>query len=307
MPRLLIALAIATAAGLASCCGCGSGATAEQTPQSRKLEATLAKLRPLHTPLGEPLAGDWLASHEEAGQTFAQYLASRPVTPQGRRRVIYVLPLGDFSETERKIVDLTADYMSRYFNRPVKFLDAVPLSAVPAAARRTHPTWGDKQILSTYVLDDLLPDRLPADGAALIAFTSSDLWPGRGWNFVFGQASLRNRVGVWSIYRNGDPDQDAESFRLCLLRTIKTAVHETGHMFSMKHCTAYECVMCGSNNRTESDRRPVAACVECLGKVCWATEADPSDRYTALAQFCNEQGLAEPAKFFEKSLKQLAE
>ena len=42
-----------------------------------------------------------------------------------------------------------------------------------------------------------------------------------------------------------------------------TATHETGHMFSMLHCTAYECCMCGSNHREESDRRPVYLCPEC--------------------------------------------
>ncbi len=93
----------------------------------------------------------------------------------------------------------------------------------------------------------------------MIALTTSDLWPGKGWNFVFGQARLRERVGVWSLYRNGDPDESEGAFRLCLLRTIKTATHETGHMFSLRHCTKYECNMCESNNSEESDRSPMRA------------------------------------------------
>ncbi len=59
-------------------------------------------------------------------------------------------------------------------------------------------------------------------------------------------------MGVWSIYRNGDPRQGDDAFRLCLRRTIKTATHETGHMFSMYHCTLFECNMCGSNHRVEN-------------------------------------------------------
>ena len=42
-----------------------------------------------------------------------------------------------------------------------------------------------------------LPAFLPKDAFAFVAFTSSDLWPGEGWNFVFGQASMEGRIGVW--------------------------------------------------------------------------------------------------------------
>ena len=139
----------------------------------------------------------------------------------------------------------------------------------------------------------------------MIAFTASDIWPGRGWNFVFGQASIRARVGIWSIYRNGDPEQDAKSFALCLKRTIKTAVHETGHIFSMYHCTAYECCMCGSNHREESDRRPVYLCPECTAKICWATQIDPVERYKRLMGWSMTNGFEEERSFFEKSIKAL--
>ena len=279
------------------------GFTAPKPPP--ELKTMIGKLRPLHRKLGKTRPGDWLVSHPEPGQTFEQYLRCSPVTPTGKRRVIYIQPLGEFTGKQRKTVELTARFMSLYFNRPVKVQEDLPLSVIPARARRTHPQWGVKQILSTFVLDDVLKPRLPKDAAAFIAFTTSDLWPGRGWNFVFGQASLRERVGVWSIYRNGDPHADAAAFRLCLLRTIKTATHETGHMFSMRHCTAYECNMCGSNNRAESDRRPVALCPECLAKVCWATEAGPAERFGKLAAFCRRHGLEEEAAFYEKSMNAL--
>lgn len=271
----------------------------------RDYQDLIRRLQPLHRELAEPKPGDWLFSHEEAGQKFAEYLRCDPVTPRGKRRVLYIQPLGDFSESQQEIVELTADFMGRYFGLPAKIKDAVPLSAIPAAARRTHPQWGDKQILSTYVLDEVLTPKLPDDAAAYIAFTASDLWPGEGWNFVFGQASLRDRVGVWSIYRNGDPDESEAAFRLCLLRTLKTATHETGHMFSIAHCTAYECNMCGSNSRAESDGKPLELCPECLAKVCWACELDPLARFKALEEFCEEQGLEPEADFYRKSIEML--
>ncbi len=263
------------------------------------------KLVPLYTKLGKPRPGDWLDRHDEPGQTFRQYVRGRPVKPDRVRRVIYIQPLGDFNRTEREILDKTAEFMGIYFDLPVKVREGLPLATIPDKARRTHPTWGDKQILTTYVLEEVLRRRLPKDGCVFLALTASDLWPGEGWNFVFGQASLRERVGVWSIYRNGDPTESDDAYRLCLLRTIKIATHETGHMFSMWHCTLFECNMCGSNHRAESDRNPLALCPHCLAKLCHATGADPAERFEKLVAFCKENGLREEQVFYERLLLEL--
>ena len=277
----------------------GKGWTAD------RLRGAIPKLVGLHKVLGKPRQGDWLARHREPGQTFEEYLRSDPVTPTGDRTVIYILPLGDFSKTQEKIIAQTAEFMGLYFDRPVKVQAALGLDVIPAEARRVHPAWGVKQILTGHVLDKVLKPRLPKDAAAYIAFTTSDLWPGKGWNFVFGQASLYERVGVWSIYRNGEPDKDAAGYRLCLLRTLKTATHEMGHMFSMLHCTAYECNMCGSNHREESDRRPVWLCPQCWAKVCWATQADPIERYDKLTAFCKQAGLKDAEASYRTSAEVL--
>jgi archaemetzincin len=221
------------------------------------------------------------------------------------RRVLAIQPIGELDARQRQVISLAADYLKRYFTLETRILPDVPGSAIPARARRTHPTWGDKQILSTYVLDSVLRPRLPDDAAAIIAFTASDLWPGAGWNFVFGQADLQRRVGVWSMYRNGDLTAGPAAFRLGLKRTLQTAVHETGHMFSIEHCTAYRCVQGGVNSLDEGDRAPLWLCPECMAKVVWATRADPRRRYEALAAFCKEQGLETEAAFFEKSIAAL--
>jgi archaemetzincin len=273
-----------------------------KAPGVAQLTSIIPKLRPLHAKMGKIQPGDWLAHHKEPGQTFRQYLASSPTTPRGKRRAIYIQPIGPFSAKEQQVLDLTADFMSRYFCLPVKVSRGLPLSTIPAKARRRHPTWGMRQILTTYVLRKVLKPRLPEDASSYLGLTAVDLWPGRGWNFVFGQASLRDRVGVWSIKRNGDLYESPSSYRLFLLRTLKTATHETGHMFSMHHCTAYECNMCGSNNRLESDRRPLALCPECLAKLTWATRCDPAARFRRLASFCDKHGLKAEAAFFRRSL-----
>ncbi|MHC4592464.1 MAG: archaemetzincin [Planctomycetota bacterium] len=285
--------------------GCDGMSEAE----SQRIEALARareELRPLHTRLDEPGALKWYAVRPEPDRTFEQYVAAGPVRADERHRVIYVQPLGQFSEGQRKVVQLAAESMGLYFDLPVKVQEDLPLSLVPPEARREHPSWGVKQILTTHVLDRILKPRRPENAAAYIAFTASDLWAGPGWNFVFGQASLTDRVGVWSIARNGDPDESDEAFRLCLLRTMKTGTHETAHMFSLQHCTTYACSMCYSNNRIAADRKPLALCPECMAKVCWATGADPVERCRKLAAFCKGHELKEEAAFYENCIAVLA-
>lgn len=270
----------------------------------KALQQLEKKLGHLHKKLGKPLPGDWLSVHIEPGQTFTQYLSIKPERATGKRRVLYIQPLGKFTKTENKIINRTAIFMGIYYNLPIKIKKPVPLSEIPGSARRTvYP--GNEQLLTSYILANILKPRLPADAAAYIAFTATDLWPGRGWNFVFGQASIRFRVGVYSINRLGNPAKSKRDYRRCLLRSLKIAVHETGHMFSMRHCIRYECNMCGSNNLQESDRYPLSLCPVCLAKTCYATGADPAVRYKKLASFYKANNLNILADFCRRSIKAL--
>jgi archaemetzincin len=269
-------------------------------PPRHALLALRRRLQPLQRPLDRPGPGDWLAHHREPGQSLEQYLAANPVHARGSRRVIYVQPIGAFAGKQRRILALTADFMSRYLCLETRVARPVPLALIPPGARRRHPTWGGEQLLTGYLLRRVLLPRLPADAAVYIGFTPADLWPGRGWNFVFGQASLRDRVGVWSLHRLGDPATD---FKRCLLRTIKIAVHETGHMFSMHHCTAHRCTMGGSNSLAESDRAPITLCSECLAKLVRATGCDPVQRYRGLVRFFEEQNMTAQRQAYARLLR----
>lgn len=280
----------------------GPGNAAEDRARAERLSRLIDKLKPLAVKLAKPGPMDWLANQTEKGQTFREYLAGDPTRPTGTRGTIYIQPLGEFTPTQRRLVELTAEAMAAWFNVPVKFSEDLKLDVVPEAARRKNAYVGRDQLLTGYVLYRVLVPRLPRAAAATLCFTASDLWPGPGWNFVFGQASLADRVGVWSIARFGDPDRSEESFRLVLLRTLKLATHESGHMFSLTHCTAYACDMNGSNSLDESDRHPLALCPECLAKICWATRADPAERYRKLIEFCRREGLKAEAERYEKLL-----
>ena len=69
-----------------------------------------SKLRPLTDPLPRPRPGDWLAEHDEPGQTFAEYLEARPVRRSDKLHTIYLCLVGDFTEAQRRILALTRDF-----------------------------------------------------------------------------------------------------------------------------------------------------------------------------------------------------
>jgi archaemetzincin len=269
--------------------------------RGEQLDADLeARLAPLAEPLGEPQAGDWLAEHPEPGQTFEEYRAAGPVRRDLQRATVYLCLVGDFDGPQQQVLDRTRQYLGLFFDVPVVVRRRVPLADLPARARRTHPDWGDQQILSTYVLRRLLePDR-PGDALAYLALTAADLWPGKGWNFVFGQANRRRRVGVWSLYRNGEPASP-----VCLRRTLMTASHETGHVLGLKHCTAYRCLMNGSNHQEERDHRPLHPCPACLRKVLWNLQAQPVPFLSRLAAFCQGHGLGQDGDWFARAAELL--
>jgi archaemetzincin len=261
------------------------------------------KLRPFANPLPAPRSGDWLAEHDEPGQTFAEYLDAQPVRKSDTLHTIYLCLVGEFTEAQRRILALNEQYLALFFDSPVTVQRQIALASIPARARRTHPSWGDEQVLTGYILHEILEPERAADALAYLALTASDLWPGRGWNFVFGEASLRQRIGVWSIYRNGDPETD---FPLCLRRTLGTASHETGHILGMAHCTACLCLMNGSNHQEEKDRRPLHPCPVCLRKLCWNLRVEPVPYLTRLKAFCQQNGLDPETGWYERAIAALA-
>jgi archaemetzincin len=271
-------------------------------PEVERLRAAMETIRPLYHPLGPAVPCDWRFYSPEKGQTFSQYLASNPNVPDGKRRVLYVRPLGDLTPARLRIVRLTAEYLERFYGLPVRIEPALLLGDMPA--------WAHFRILTTdriqtgYLMDRL-KRMLPDDAFAEIGLTDADLYPNDRVSLVFGQAMLRDRVGVWSFHWLGDPDQSEAEFRATLARTLKIASHETGHMFSIPHCTKYLCVMNGTGSLKDVDRHPLDTCPECMTKICWATRSDPRQRFERLAAFFARQGLAAARLSFERPLAAL--
>lgn len=272
----------------------------QRDPQLESLRSDIKKIEPFFKPMGIPGREDWLWDNKEGGQTFDEYIDSNPTVPTEKRKVIYVQPLGKFKADQTKVIKITSEYIEAFYGLMVKALPTRPLTTKlnePDQRMIDYPK--HRQLRTGYIMETMLQPALPADAAALIAFTDEDLYPDSSMYFVFGQASLENRVGVWSLFRL----DDQATYDTFLRRTMKIAAHETGHMFSMRHCTKYECVMSGTNHLGETDRRPVDACPECMAKICWMMKQKPAERYKRLAAFARLNKLENEAREFESKAK----
>ena len=254
-------------------------------------------------PMNAPEAGDWLAEHRERGQTFGQFVASRPNRPDARRSTIYFVPLGAFDPAwTPNMSDLEA-CATAYFQIPVKVLPNRPLDEKQISSRERS---GRRQYLSTDFLK-LLPGLLPSDGYAILGITMQDLYPDAGWNYVFGQASLRDRAGIYSFARY-DPlfwqqKRTTESRKLLFTRSLGVLLHETCHMFGMSHCVYYRCLVNGCNNLPESDRTPLHLCPVCLRKLHHSVGFDVVARDEALLKAYRRIGMQGEAMWIEERLK----
>ena len=189
----------------------------------------------------------------------------------------------------------------------VKLLPPAPTDGAKFPTRR-NPLTGNTQILTGDVLN-FLKSALPADAFCVLAITMEDLYPEASWNFVFGQASLSDRVGVYSFARY-DPafygQSRAPGYETLLLRrSCKVLAHETSHMFGLTHCTFFNCLMNGSNHLAESDRRPLHLCPVCLRKLQWSIEFDVLARYTALEQINRGAGFTDEADWLKVRIQKL--
>jgi len=87
----------------------------------------------------ETVIGEWLKTRKENGQTFSQYRKSKPNVLAGRRRKLYVQPIGEFTKTDDELIAASAEFLSIYFNCEVVTNETLPETVIPDSAQRTHP------------------------------------------------------------------------------------------------------------------------------------------------------------------------
>ena len=148
-----------------------------------------------------------------------------------------------------------------------------------------------------------LPRYKPSDAYCMIGITNEDLYPQESWNFCFGWATYNVGVGAFSFCRydpSWDGIEDDNSDQNLLIRGCHIMAHELGHMFGLKHCIYYECLMNGLMSAEEQRNGGIRVlCPVCLKKLKQNLKFDTAERFKNLAEVCDELGFAEEANVYK--------
>lgn len=252
--------------------------------------------------------GEWLERFKEPGQSFLRYQGSRPIRPSAERSALVLQPLGKFDARQGALLGKMREVMSVFFGLPVELRPALPLPKKGQRTKREDSrSW--TQHYTRVLLDEVLEPRVPKNAVVYVGVTVEDLYPDPTWNFVFGQATLEDRVGVYSLARFfpefwGEPNSPAREART-FEKSAQILVHETAHAFSLEHCTEYECVMNGSNSLEELNGQFGELCPVCLRKLAWNIGFDPERRYRELRELYRREGAEDMARWLDRRLAQL--
>nr|XP_043869961.1 archaemetzincin-2 [Solea senegalensis]XP_043869962.1 archaemetzincin-2 [Solea senegalensis]XP_043869963.1 archaemetzincin-2 [Solea senegalensis] len=260
---------------------------------------------------------DWIPSHREEPQDFKSfYTDPYRKSPDAGHNTVYIQTIGPFGETgvqTDQYVEWLRKYCQAFFTGlSVRLMPPVTIAETQCCFRVNSDSH-NLQILTGDLLR-FLGDRKPKDAFCIVGITMIDLYPKDSWNFVFGQASLSQGMGVFSFARYDDnfysrnyagrlkahvKPKQGDYFVFdgyytppisssLLLRSCKTMTHEIGHMFGIRHCQWLNCVMQGSNHLEESDRRPLDFCPVCLRKLQVSVGFNIAQRYKALLHWMED-------------------
>jgi len=225
--------------------------------------------------------------------------------PHDTVKTIYIQPLGSFASKRspdlRRAVDFARVF---FFGLDVQLLQPVEFESIhPRITHRVNEYTSKRQYHSEGILAWLNSantkracGRNVRKELVCIAVTMEDLYPREEWNFVYGIARIGDGVGVWSFARL-DPlffelddnqlaslEPSQEERILINRRGIKILVHELTHLFGLKHCIYFTCLMNGANHEEEMVRQPFWLCPICLRKLHSSLKFPVLQRYMALLE-----------------------
>lgn len=282
-----------------------------------------AQMFPAFLPILLPGPGDWLAENKEEAEDLVTFACSHnKITAE--RKTIYILPLEDLDPDLSPSLETLRLYAETFFGMTVLLLP--PLKSVASKKKpcvvfstpgyqfevATKMNIQTKQI--QFMAGDLcsvMSRFMPKDTYCMIGITMTDLYSSSDWNFVFGQANLRTKMGVFSFVRYSPlfmttrtEMTDAEKL-LLLRRSCRVLVHEVFHMFGAGHCVYANCCMNGANHLEEDDSQPLFLCPVDLAKLYCVQPFRLLVKLEAIRKFCVTQGFDQDIKLLDMQLLHL--
>ncbi|CAF4797090.1 unnamed protein product [Rotaria sp. Silwood1] len=258
----------------------------------------------------EPDYWGWLNQRQEYGQTFKSFeqVVSKAI-PHSTQ------PIGSFEHPRAPPLELIGEFAQAFFlGCDVKILPMVDFTE--SMPNRINS--GTKQIqYQTKGLFEYLAhtrsQRNAREELLCVAVTMADIYPDETYNFVYGQARVTDSYGVYSFSRLDPlfpmPPHKSMNMKLTdadrtiiLRRCIKILLHEIGHLFGLKHCIYYLCLMNGANNQIEMDQQPLFVCPVCLRKLQSSLKFNIEQMYRKFSDLCERYNLDFERDWYRKRL-----
>jgi len=270
-------------------------AVGSYTGTSKLLMGALNSIMPLFKPINEPNPGDWLAENNETGQTYEDFVKSRK--PSSQVKTIRILPLEE--NIDEELLKVLQTFTQAYYS-PVQVVMSSPINIGELEAEfRLNPKSEVLQFQAASVLEKL--EKLFSEkDCCTMGVTMTDLYSREDRNFVYGLASHQARVGVFSFARF----QDDFGNSLLPWRCCMVIAHEIGHMFGLKHCIYFSCMMNGATHLEERNK-PFYLCPVCLRKLQFSIGFNIAERYQNLSSVCKSLGVefSEASKWYNQAHK----
>ena len=232
-----------------------------------------------------PGAHDWLALHDERAQTFEDF-REICVPVESSALPICIQPIDDALVHAGPCFDHLVAFAGAFFVREVSVLPALQLPVSRIRARMDRAT-GQAQYFAGDILLELAARR-PADAMCVLGLIARDIYPDVFVEFAYGEASSLHRVALCSTARYRPPFREESAGQpagIMFRRCIRVLSHEVCHMLGMQHCVYARCLMNGSADMAEGDRRPLHLCPVDLRKLQWALGFNVVERYRRLLHF----------------------
>ncbi|TRZ00347.1 hypothetical protein DNTS_002865 [Danionella cerebrum] len=188
--------------------------------EKRFLEEGLQPCSSLFSPITIHSDSDWIPEHPENPQDFQSFYNSpHRRSPSSENNTIYIQTIGTFGVDTEHYVEWLKDFCKAFYHGlVVKMLSPVTVATTDCSFRVNSNTHNLQ--LHAGELLTFLKRRKPVDAFCIVGITMIDLYPKDSWNFVFGQASLTEGVGVFSFARHDD-DFYKRNYAGCLKKKLK--------------------------------------------------------------------------------------
>ncbi len=209
----------------------------------------------------------------EVEQPFEAFANSEVMRTNASRNLLKIVIIDQgISNEEQEILQIVSDYLSVVHGVTVTLTTNYTLTDID----RRGNQYAVEPNLSK------LRENLP-ETTFVLGFTSKDLYSYEcrdSVNFIFGVGRWQYAAGLFSTCRFSDG-----SLEKTLIRLMRLASHEFGHMRGLAHCIKYACCMQGVNSMNEADKVPLTFCAQDMAKICHLNQWNLKEGYQRQLDF----------------------